>query len=88
MQPRQRGRFLGNTSKSVSAGDVTANAVFKEPAGCAKSVREQCGKDEGEKGDGQANHTYRTFERKGDTHSDPCRQQTGAASLEDQASSE
>jgi hypothetical protein len=53
---------------------VTANAVFEKPAGCAKSMREQCRKNEREKRDGQSNHTYRTFERKSDAHSDPCRQ--------------
>jgi len=64
-------RPQSNTSKSGSVGGVTVNAVFKKPAGCAKSVREECGKDEGKKGDGQPNHTYRTFEGKSDTHSDP-----------------
>ena len=61
-------------SADISAGNVSANAVSKEAAGCAKSVGEDCGKDEGEKGDGQANHADPTFEGKSDAHSEPCRQ--------------
>jgi hypothetical protein len=72
--PTRSGRTHPNTSKSLSVGDVAADAVFTKAAGCAKSVREECGKDEGEKGDGQSNYTYRTFERKSDTHCDPCHQ--------------
>src|SRR5580698_1854518 len=60
------------TWKSLSAGHLTANTLFQEPAECAKSVRDECGKNEGKKGDCQSNHADRTFERKSDTHSDPC----------------
>jgi hypothetical protein len=47
---------------------------FKEPAKCAKSMRQQRGKDEWEKGQSQSQRTYFTLERKADTHGDPCRQ--------------
>jgi len=72
--PRICRQIQSNTSKSMSAGDVIADAAFKEPAGCANSVREERGKDEGEKRDCQSNHTDRTFKGKSGTHSDPCRQ--------------